>query len=386
MQYSISDFLKSHDRSVRLVAGQGGLARAVNEVGILDYELVPGLKSRYQKTNFYEGQLVLSTFLYARDSPYLITDAMRYLVSVGASGLVIKNVFHLELPEAALRLANARNLPVMIVADEALYFDQIVLEVGLRVRELEEASYAQRELDVLLRDPFDAGVSRERALRLNPSFGEEHVALYLQNDDPYAASLELPPADGAQAFGVRDLLCTFDGGLLAVVSGDTVTQAQVDAAEAVLAGLGLKGGIGLSELHQGIDELGLAVLEAVHAARLAVRRGRTRLRYEDLGVLRAVLPHATSPSMRAFSQAVLGPLHDFDTEHGAQVARTLETYLDCGRSVDVAAERLGTHPNTVRYRLGQLAVLCSLDWRNPEHMEQLALAHAIAVAGEVSWK
>ena len=89
MQFTVSDFLNTHERQVRLLAGQGGLARPVSEVGILDYELVPGLTSRYQRNNFYEGQLVLSTFLYARDSPYLITEAVRYLASVGASGLVI---------------------------------------------------------------------------------------------------------------------------------------------------------------------------------------------------------------------------------------------------------------------------------------------------------
>ena len=61
MIYTASDFMNSYAQSVRLLAGAGGLSRAIGQVGILDYELMPGLKSRYQRVNFEPGQLVLST-------------------------------------------------------------------------------------------------------------------------------------------------------------------------------------------------------------------------------------------------------------------------------------------------------------------------------------
>ena len=392
MQFTVSDFLNTHEHQVRLLAGQGGLARPVSEVGILDYELVPGLTSRYQRNNFYEGQLVLSTFLYARDSPYLITEAVRYLASVGASGLVIKNVFHLELPDAALRFANARNLPLMVVSDEGLFFDQVIIDVGLRVRELSDSSFAQRTIDELLRTEGDSTTVRTHALRLNPSFEEEHVALFAQASDEYAqdvvAAFGSRDVDDARV-GVRSLLCPFDEGLLLVVSSDVLTDARVDeAADALRAetiALGMAGPVGVSLTHRSLDELGQAILEAIHAQRMAQRSGRDLVRYEALGVLRAVLPHATSDAMRRFAGGITGPIRDFDAENNAQVTRTLEAYLECGRSVGDAASRLGTHPNTVRYRLGQIAGICGLDWRVPEQMEQLSLACAIELAAQIQW-
>lgn len=69
MIYTVSDFLNSYAESVRLIAGKGGLSRAIGQVSILDYELMPGLKTRYQRVSFEPDQLVLSTFLYARDDP-----------------------------------------------------------------------------------------------------------------------------------------------------------------------------------------------------------------------------------------------------------------------------------------------------------------------------
>ena len=387
MLYTVSDFLNTYASSVRLVAGQGGLSRAVGEVGILDYELVPGLKSHYQRTNFYEGQLVLSSFLYARDNPYLITEAVKYLVSVGASGLVIKNVFHLELPDAALRYANARNLPLMLVTTDDLFFDNVIIDVGTHVRELEDSSYAQHELDSLLLERDDPRAVRERALRLNPSLGEEYVVLYA----PVTDGVTQEVLAGFEAryrksplFGAGNLLCAFDDGLLVVVSGDSVGASEADAAVRVLRAEILDrevtDPVGQGEPHHDLGEFGNAILEAVHAAGIAALSGGGVVRHADLGVLRVLLPHVASPAMASFSKAVLAPLRDFDAENNAQLETTLDAYLGCGRSIGETAERLGTHPNTVRYRMGQIAQACGLDWRVPDQMEQLSLAHAIEFA------
>ncbi len=87
MLYTISDFSREYEGSVRLIAGSDGVSCAVSGVGILDYELMPGLKNKYQRVNFSSDEIVLSTFLYAQDDPYLITEAVKYLVAKGTSGL-----------------------------------------------------------------------------------------------------------------------------------------------------------------------------------------------------------------------------------------------------------------------------------------------------------
>ena len=259
MPYTVSDFVNSHSSSVRLLAGQGGFARPIDEVGILDYELVPGLKSRYQRTNFYEGQLVLSTFLYARENPFLITDAVKYLVSVGASALIVKNVFHLEIPDAALRFANARNLPVLLVTDDRFYFDEVILEVGLRVHELEQSSFAQREVDALLDERDDEAAVLSHAKRLNPSFEDELAAIYVHSDGGLNQDAVLGLLQGMVS--VRDLVCGFDQGILVVISADPLSVRQVqdvlDRLHGRLADVEGVLCIGVSEVHQGISSLAL---------------------------------------------------------------------------------------------------------------------------------
>lgn len=69
MDYTVSDFYHVFKEKFLLLAGESGLSRGVNSVGILDYELDPSVKDRYICDNFQEGMIVVSTFLYAKRTP-----------------------------------------------------------------------------------------------------------------------------------------------------------------------------------------------------------------------------------------------------------------------------------------------------------------------------
>ena len=143
MLYTISDFSREYEGSVRLIAGSDGVSRAVSGVGILDYELMPGLKNKYQRVNFSSDEIILSTFLYAKDDPYLITEAVKYLVAKGTSGLIIKNVLHIPIPDQAIRYANARHYPVFLTTDDSLFFDSVIYEVKRHIEQLASIDFAQ---------------------------------------------------------------------------------------------------------------------------------------------------------------------------------------------------------------------------------------------------
>lgn len=66
--YTISDFHKTYKNSLKLIAGAGGLSNPVKLAGFLDYELVPELKNKYYHSNLEKDQLLLSSFLYARNN------------------------------------------------------------------------------------------------------------------------------------------------------------------------------------------------------------------------------------------------------------------------------------------------------------------------------
>ena len=81
---------------LHLVAGKGGLKNPVTHCGILDYEYDKDVSSKYYDYNYQmDGFLTLTSFLYAKNDPNLIFDAVKKLVSKKGSGLIIKNIFNL---------------------------------------------------------------------------------------------------------------------------------------------------------------------------------------------------------------------------------------------------------------------------------------------------
>jgi DNA-binding PucR family transcriptional regulator len=79
-----------------------------------------------------------------------------------------------------------------------------------------------------------------------------------------------------------------------------------------------------------------------------------------LDLLELASPHAGLRDGR------LGDLLAADAEHAAQHVATLRAYLDCGGNVARAADRLGLHPNTLRYRVRRLIELSGLDLEDPD--------------------
>lgn len=391
MIYTVSDFLRSYEGGVRLLAGEGGLSRSISQVGILDYELMPGLKSRYQRVNFEPDQLVLSTFLYARDDPWLIGEAVKYLVGKGTSGLVVKNVLRLEIPESALRYANARDFPLLATTSDDFFFDVAIAEVSHRVAELADASFAQNELDLMLQAGGDPRRVRAHALRLNPSFREEHLALFVAESlSKMGFSEALACYHASELAGLGNLLVAYDGGLLYMASASTDVargRREVDRlAQALRTDIlddGTRAAIGASRVHFSLAEMDRAVLEAKRSAALARHRGGGTVAYGDLGVLRALLPFAEEPEMRDFAISVLEPLRDFDAETNSSLSQTLEVFCEQGASVDAAAAVLGQHSNTVRYRLDKVAQITGLSYKVHPQAEQLSIACKIKLCQDL---
>lgn len=58
---------------------------------------------------------------------------------------------------------------------------------------------------------------------------------------------------------------------------------------------------------------------------------------------------------------------DSDNEANREIEQTVWTLLECDQNVDVAAEKLHVHRNTVRYRLGRFREITGLDIRASTH-------------------
>ena len=103
------------------------------------------------------------------------------------------------------------------------------------------------------------------------------------------------------------------------------------------------------------------LLRVVQAAR-ASNYPQVMVSLDSFGAVGAFLSQVTiEPTKRAIAQH-LGPLLEYDREHGTELVATAAVYLDAGHSVAAAARQLHVHENTVRQRLDRIASIMGTGW------------------------
>ncbi|AAZ56831.1 putative DNA-binding protein [Thermobifida fusca YX] len=129
----------------------------------------------------------------------------------------------------------------------------------------------------------------------------------------------------------------------------------------------------LTESRQEADES--LTLHAAHP------RGRIAVSYDDdwdeilLGRLRRVAATGRIPAGHPVAR-----LARHDHEHGTRHVETLRAWFDAQGDHRAAADLLGVHPNTVRYRMRRMAEIARVDLDCPR--TNLALAIALAVEAD----
>nr|WP_285698313.1 helix-turn-helix domain-containing protein [Actinomadura sp. NBRC 104412] len=179
----------------------------------------------------------------------------------------------------------------------------------------------------------------------------------------------------------RVLLCERDGAVIALVNG----QDQAAAIREALRGLparyplvmeGRTVAAGVSEAEYDPGRLPAAVDAALRGLGFA-RTGAgpvTVVPEADLdshGVLLDVLPEGVR---RSYRERLLGPLEVYDAEHGTELLRTLDTFLETAGSWQRSADLLYVHVNTLRYRIQRIEEMTGRSMNSMRDRTDLYLA------------
>jgi DNA-binding PucR family transcriptional regulator len=89
------------------------------------------------------------------------------------------------------------------------------------------------------------------------------------------------------------------------------------------------------------------------------------------GVLLDVVPEEVR---HAYRERVLGPLETYDAQHGTELVRTLDTFLETTGSWQRSADLLYVHVNTLRYRVQRIEELTGRSMNSMRDRTDLYLA------------
>lgn len=201
--------------------------------------------------------------------------------------------------------------------------------------------------------------------------------------EPLGACLPEPPlvvlaADTAALESLESRVFAADvGGVtFAVVGEDAAARVARDAGGPV--GASLPAPYGAAALRGALDQASRALETARLRARSGERPASVLVGFGELagqGLLGLLDPAAA----QAFSAAVLAPLAGYGSR--ADLVASLRAYLESNGHWDAAAQRLGVHRHTLRYRMKRVAELLGRDLDDPGVRAELWLALEAARRG-----
>ncbi|GGA64344.1 PucR family transcriptional regulator [Pseudoclavibacter endophyticus] len=150
-----------------------------------------------------------------------------------------------------------------------------------------------------------------------------------------------------------------------------------DSAEAILAvarAAGVAVRVGIGDAYPGPRNLRWSYFEALDSI-ATLAEGADIGERSRLSMSALILASRDAP-VHELADEILGPLDRSDRESGTSLVATLDAFLRRSGAVAEVADELGTHRNTVRYRIEQIAALTGFDPRVTADAVQLWLSLA----------
>jgi hypothetical protein len=147
----------------------------------------------------------------------------------------------------------------------------------------------------------------------------------------------------------------------------------LDAAQGRLDERGIRLGIGISTVHDGVAEIPAAYAEACLALE-QVRESGGVLPLGGLGALDYLILRAGDRTAWRLVPPAVRVFVEDDARDGRVLSDTLLAYVECDLSVKLAAERLFVHPNTAHYRLAKIEDRTGCNVRRLADVQLLTIA------------
>jgi DNA-binding PucR family transcriptional regulator len=124
-------------------------------------------------------------------------------------------------------------------------------------------------------------------------------------------------------------------------------------------------------------------LHAVKVKKLFPRETEGIHGYHELGIYRYLLQVKQWEEEQGYKNERVEKLKQYDRENQTSMLETLETFLDAAGKVNVTAQRLHIHINTLSYRLRRIEEIMRVDLENMNQRAALYLELKMAkLSGE----
>ena len=375
MAITLAQLCRNAEKSyeMKLVAGRNGMDNTVRWVHMVEDSEVP---------DFLHGnELVFTTGIGHTGSDWLI-PFVKSLKEHHAAGLVINLGPHIEsIPARLTVFCEDNDFPLFTLPWQVKIID-ITYNFCRRIIDNEEAetSLAEAFRNLIFtperRETYAAALERS-GFRENASYivlavsaaqGKSTSGLLKSNDYALWRIFKRSRTPAAMFFQ--------EDRLIVIRQSASVEEIKRLVADISNAEFGSLLNIGVSDTGESLAAVTVCYKQAVSALKAAQIKGADCIFYRNIGVYKLLFGVENISILSDFTETVLGNVIRYDSMNGTDFEDTLKVYLECSGSVQLTAEKLGVHRNTVNYKMKIIREILNIEMNEEERMNILLALRA----------
>lgn len=361
---------KSLFKDFRLISGKNGLNNKVTSAGFFEWE-----QDFQIIKSFSKGEFVITTLSSFKDDPNAVEKSMKLLINNNVSAIAIKDIYYKDISDSLKEYSNSHNVPIMFFTDT--YIDELLYAVKNETLNSLYTSFNEIVLDTLISNDSSDDLDKESLLRkLNPFFlSSAMMCAYISNDTDTSSisqdaldfyndvlldnTIDIPEKIEDANF-VHSFIA-YKRGIFLIITTNTTDKDILDTFKASLLDslndVSLsKMRIGVSDFSIGFADIGTMLMDAIFANTSCIIDNKSVIEIDDAPFDYIVFKDRYLLSSNQYYEKILEKLSETSSQR-SPLLETLITFITCNGNVDMAAQKMFQHKNTIRYRLNKLRTI-----------------------------
>ncbi|MBQ3611109.1 MAG: PucR family transcriptional regulator [Firmicutes bacterium] len=362
-------------KDFRMVSGKSGLNNKVTSAGFLEWEQDTQITKSFDK-----GEFVLTTLASIKDDSVAIDRSLKLLINNHVSAIAIKDIYFTDLPDAIKDYSNEHGVPIMFFTD--IYIDEILYAIKNETLNSLYTSFNEIVLDTLISNDNLDVLEKENLLRkINPFFYSATImcafisnrtdtssisqdALDLYNNVLLDNGLDIP--DSIEGADIIYSFVAYKRGIILIATinstdSDIVDQFKTTLISAFSSNAALSDThIGISRAITGVDDIGTMLIDAIFANTSGILDNRNIAEISTAPFDHIIFKDRYLLGPNLYYEEMLDKLSETSSQR-SPLLETLITLVNCNGNVDIAAQKMFQHKNTIRYRMNKLKAVFAAD-------------------------
>lgn len=346
----VSDVTSHPDFSkFRLVSGIGGLQNIISGTGIFEWETYDDVYATFRK-----GEFIITTLSNVKNDVEKAEECLRMLITRKVSAIAVKDIYFKNFSENLMEFSNANNVPIFIFSDT--FMDDIIYVVRTMLNSFDFYSRQNQNIQLLFNFKNPSPKVKNIAYEMNRFFLDHILCVFitLKKKGDMDLLLEKTNCTFTQPSDLIYSILKFKNGILIIYTAHTEEDLLSIRFDDFSKKMCKKDGnekIGLSNPMKGLENLNIAIQQAIYANISCALDNEEFLQFKNIGLDQIFIPLIQENYVKEYYTAIRNKIQACDLDSTFSLMETLIEYVNSNEDVSLTAIKLFQHANTIRYRL-----------------------------------